>query len=106
MIAHSSSCALLVERHGPMVLATCRRVLGDPHDAEDAAQAAFLVLARSARSIRERDALGSWLHGTACRIAMKARCDAARRRKHERQGAEMAKLRASPSEPAAPAHLD
>ncbi|MEJ7637766.1 MAG: sigma factor [Singulisphaera sp.] len=46
--------AALVERHGPMVLRVCRRILSDPDDAQDAFQATFLVLVRRARSIRKR----------------------------------------------------
>src|SRR3954447_2923506 len=53
---------LLLWRHGPMVLAVCRRVLRDADAAEDAFQAAFLTLARKAGSIGRRDALGAWLH--------------------------------------------
>ena len=61
--------AVLVERHGPMVIHVCRRILGDRHDAEDAAQAVFLVLARQARSIRRTDSVASWLYGVAARVA-------------------------------------
>ncbi|MEJ7638925.1 MAG: sigma factor [Singulisphaera sp.] len=82
--------AALVERHGPMVLRVCREVLRDPHEAQDAFQATFLILARKSASIRRRDALGPWLHGVALRVSACARSAAARRRTHERRRAEIA----------------
>src|SRR5262249_14190802 len=65
------------------------RILNHTHDAEDAFQATFLVLARLAGSIRKPEALGSWLYGVAHRIAVKASQAAARRRRRERQVPEM-----------------
>jgi RNA polymerase sigma factor (sigma-70 family) len=78
--------AVLVERHGPMVLGVCRRILRDPHDAEDAFQATFLVLARKGRSVRVEGSLGGWLFGVATRVATRARSDERRRRARERSG--------------------
>ncbi|MDR3621341.1 MAG: sigma-70 family RNA polymerase sigma factor [Paludisphaera borealis] len=78
----------IVERHAPAVLRVCRDVLGDHHEAQDAAQAVFLVLARKAASIRRREALGSWLHGVSLRVARRARDAEARRRKAEKRNAE------------------
>jgi RNA polymerase sigma factor (sigma-70 family) len=78
----------LVERHGSMVLRVCRGVLRDPHDAQDAFQATFLVLVRRAGSIRDRDSLASWLHGVALRVAAHARAGEARRRRLERSAVE------------------
>jgi RNA polymerase sigma factor (sigma-70 family) len=76
---------VLVWRHGPMVLGVCRRLLAQEHDAEDAFQATFLALVRKASSIRKREALGSWLHKVAYRIAVRARAAAARRAGQEKQ---------------------
>src|SRR5262245_45938486 len=73
----------LVARHGPTVFSGCRQVLRDRHEAEDAFQATFLVLARRAGAIGRRDRLGPWLYGVAVRVASKARVGVARRRKHE-----------------------
>ena len=81
--------AVLVARHGPMVLGVCRYLLANDHDADDAFQAVFLVLARRAGTIRRPDLLGPWLHGAAIRIASKARIQAYRRRRHEREEVEM-----------------
>jgi RNA polymerase sigma factor (sigma-70 family) len=77
---------VLVERHGPMVLGVCRRILVDPHDAEDAFQATFLILVRKAGSVRVDGSVGRWLFGVATRVATRARADARRRRGRERPG--------------------
>jgi RNA polymerase sigma factor (sigma-70 family) len=80
--------AALVERHGAMVLTVCQRILQQHEDARDAFQATFLVLARRARSIHGRGALGAWLFGIARRVASRARGDATRRRRLEKFHAE------------------
>ncbi len=85
---------LLVQRHGPMVMGVCRRLLGDLHGAEDAFQATFLVLSCKATAIHMGGSLAAWLHGVAQRVARKARGSALRRREHERRSA--VKARAEP----------
>src|SRR5690348_8073730 len=73
-----------------MVLAVCRKLVGDPHDAEDAFQATFLIFATRARSIRAQESVASWLHGVALRVCSRLRAGNERRRAEERRLAEMA----------------
>src|SRR2546423_3544948 len=74
---------LLLWRHGPMVLGTCRRLLRDGDLAEDAFQATWVVLLNKAGSVRKPEALGAWLHRVACRVAARARARANRRAARE-----------------------
>jgi RNA polymerase sigma factor (sigma-70 family) len=79
--------AALVQRHGPMVLGVCRRVLGNEADAEDAFQATFLVLVRKVASITPRGMVGNWLYGVANTTALKARAMRTKRLAKERDAA-------------------
>jgi RNA polymerase sigma factor (sigma-70 family) len=84
-VANRDGAALdgLVRRHGPMVFGVCRRVLRDPHDADDAFQATFLVLLRKAASVVPRQLVANWLYGVAVRTAQRARMAAVKRRARE-----------------------
>ena len=99
-IAHGDDGAFesLVHRHGPMIFGVCCRVLGNVHDAADAFQATFLVLVRKAPSLRTPSLVGNWLHGVACRTAMRARTESRRRRARTLQVDPMPEPTTSPSE--------
>jgi RNA polymerase sigma factor (sigma-70 family) len=73
----------LIARHGPMVHAACRRRLGDGIDADEAAQAAFVALARRARQLRDGRRVAAWLHAVAVRACAQSARASARRRRHE-----------------------
>jgi RNA polymerase sigma factor (sigma-70 family) len=79
----------IIQRHGPMVWGVCCRVLRDHHDAEDAFQATFLVLARKAASVMPREKLGNWLYGVAYQTAMKSRATTSKRLAREKQVPDM-----------------
>ena len=84
-----SAFEVLLNRHGPMVLNVCRQLLREPHDVEDAFQAAFLVLVRKAGSIRVEDSLGPWLYAVASRTAARARANRRRRGEREFSGGDL-----------------
>jgi RNA polymerase sigma factor (sigma-70 family) len=90
--AHREEAAFeaLVRRHGPMVWGVCRRILRDYHDAQDAFQATFLVLARKGHSIAHPELVANWLYGVACQTARKARSTRAKRRMREGQVTDVA----------------
>lgn len=75
----------LMWRHGPMVYGVCRRILQDGQDAEDAFQAAFLVLARKAGSIGKYESISGWLYMVAYRIALRSKARNKRRYQWEQQ---------------------
>src|SRR5262245_60340237 len=77
----------LVRRHGPMVYHVCWRVFQQAEDCEDAFQATFLILANKLSTLKRLDSLASWLHGVAHRVALDAKRQAAKRRRHERNAA-------------------
>ena len=86
--------AALVQRHGPVVLSACLGIVGNDHDAQDAFQATFFILARKSSTLWVRESLGPWLHRVACRAAVRVKVASSRRRATERHLAEMAGNRA------------
>jgi RNA polymerase sigma factor (sigma-70 family) len=83
----SEDCfAEVVRRHGGMVLGVCQRLLNNVQDAEDAAQAVFLLLWKKASSLARRETVSGWLHEVARRVASNARRAQHRRAKHDRVG--------------------
>jgi RNA polymerase sigma factor (sigma-70 family) len=81
-----------------MVLGVCRRVLRDFHDAEDAFQATFFILARKAVSVARRESVGCWLHQVAYHTALEASAMNARRRARERPVRDLPEPQAVPPE--------
>src|SRR5271154_7051774 len=94
--------AALVQRHGPRVLGACRRILRNEHDAEDAFQATFLLLARKAAEMPWRESVGGWLCAAAHRLSLNARAGVVRRYRREMPAAALASLGPMPGVDALP----
>ncbi|CAN5676758.1 hypothetical protein BH09PLA1_BH09PLA1_35470 [soil metagenome] len=91
---------MLVRRHGALVLSVCRGILRDANDAEDAAQAAFLTLARKAKSLIGHRTIAGWLHTVAWHISCRARRARTLRQQREREAAEVSAAQRDASAPA------
>lgn len=102
-LREEAAFAVLVRRHGGMVYAVCRRLLGRSHEAEDAFQATFLVLIRKAATLDRRGSVAGWLYRVAYRVAVRARAKAARWRQEPQQVLDM--LEADPDKIAAQQEL-
>jgi len=89
----------LVRRHAGMILAACRQLLGAGPDAEDAAQAVFILLFRKARELSGEGDLGAWLHRSAVLVARTARRDRSTRNRHEKEATAMRRQEVTVSEP-------
>src|SRR5262249_45715450 len=88
----SAAFEAILQRHGRLVWGVCQRLLHDPHDAEDAFQATFLVLTRRAGSVKKHSSLATWLYGVAYPVAwnvLRSKLRANRRRTYERQVEDM-----------------
>ena len=70
--------AALLQRHGPMAMGVCRRILRNKHLAEDAFQATFLILALKAGELCKRGFVPGWLYCVAVRLARKLKAQTSR----------------------------
>src|SRR5262245_15001911 len=71
----------IVDRHGPLVLRTAMRLVGSWHDAEDVAQAVFVVLDQRAGSVNS--SLAGWLHKVTRDVSLQLLREKARRARRE-----------------------
>ncbi|HOX06948.1 MAG TPA: sigma-70 family RNA polymerase sigma factor [Planctomycetota bacterium] len=92
--------AELVRRHSDAVYACCLRILGNQHDAEDAAQATFLLLVRKARALPRDVSLGGWLFWAASHCALTLKRSLARQGRHDREASMERVQTQAPPEPA------
>src|SRR6478736_5956506 len=85
-----TALAELVKRHLNLVYGAALRQVRDPGLAEDVAQQVFIVLSRKAPRLTGHRVLAAWLYNVTRYLALDALKMRDRRRRHEREAAEMA----------------
>jgi RNA polymerase sigma-70 factor (ECF subfamily) len=73
----------LVDRFRDRVWRVCWRLMGDEHDAQDAAQEVFVRLFFDRAKFAGRSRYSTWLHGVAIRTCLTLRRGRSRRRRRE-----------------------
>src|SRR3954469_15965810 len=87
----SEAFTALTSKHVNFVYGAALRLVRDRHVAEEVTQAVFIVLSRKAATLRHEAVLSSWLMSTTRYAALGHMKIAARRKRHEKRAAEMAK---------------
>jgi RNA polymerase sigma-70 factor (ECF subfamily) len=76
--------AAILERYRQRVWQVCFRLMGNEHDAGDAAQEVFVRLFLGRAKFEGRSKYSTWVHGVALRTCLSMRRGRGRRQKHER----------------------
>jgi RNA polymerase sigma-70 factor (ECF subfamily) len=87
----------LVDRFRQRVWRICFRLLGDEHDAHDAAQEVFVRLFLHRTRYAGQSKYATWVHGVAVRTCLTLRRGRGRRRKHENTSSDTTLEERSPS---------
>ena len=99
--------AALVERYRARVWRICFRLLGNEHDAHDAAQEVFVRLFFERGRFAGQSKFSTWVHAVALRTCLTLRRGRSRRQRHEQAAAEAATRKQDSAQvPAAGLHMD
>jgi RNA polymerase sigma-70 factor (ECF subfamily) len=95
----------ILERFRGRVWSVCYRLMGNEHDASDAAQEVFVRLFVNRGKFEGRSKYSTWVHGLAVRTCLGIRRGRGRRQKHERVVGDEASAPEAVARPAAPLGL-